>query len=165
MSEVFERELRRIFEGDHDVIARVSRPLCDEDSRAYELFFDYPFLVSRGAGSMGIDLLAIRGKIVLPIEVKSTKHEQIYFNKREVEQLKVYKETAISCNIPVLYALRRKGGKKGERWAFFAVDGVRPPDIFLPVLPLSRNGNEMMRFSDGMLLSEMIRSFYMAGFL
>ena len=75
MSSSYERELRRVLSGDEKTINSITRS-CDQLEKLQILsVMDKPFLVVRAAGS-GMegsgDLVALRGDICFPIEVKST---------------------------------------------------------------------------------------------
>ena len=123
-----------------------------------------PFLVVRAAGS-GIegsgDLLALRGDICFPIEVKSSKEAKLYLSGRTVEQYNslVY-EGNRSCLMP-LYAYRLKG-VRGDSWRIFRVETetlhgkLRKLEPSIPSLPLTRNGKPYLNWKDGLPLNEFI---------
>ncbi len=123
-----------------------------------------PFLVVRAAGS-GIegsgDLLALRGDICFPIEVKSSKEARLYLSGRTVEQYNslVY-EGNRSCLMP-LYAYRLKG-VRGDSWRVFRVETetlhgkLRKLEPSIPSLPLTRNGKPYLNWEDGLPLNEFI---------
>ena len=123
-----------------------------------------PFLVVRAAGS-GIegsgDLLALRGDICFPIEVKSSKESKLYLSGRTVEQYNslVY-EGNRSCLMP-LYAYRLKG-VRGDSWRIFRVKTetlhgkLRKLAPSIPDLPLTRNGKPYLNWNEGMELNEFV---------
>ena len=123
-----------------------------------------PFLVVRAAGS-GIegsgDLLALRGDICFPIEVKSSKDAKLYLSGRTVEQYNslVY-EGNRSCLMP-LYAYRLKG-VRGDSWRIFRVKTetlhgkLRKLAPSIPDLPLTRNGKPYLNWNEGMELNEFV---------
>jgi len=127
----YERELRDILEGDEEAIADATKTTDGYVTEQYERFKDNPFLVSRGAGSLGVDLLAVRGPISLMIEVKSSKDSTIYLSdqKRLQEQREDIERTAKQCQVVPLYAYRLKG-RRGQKWKLFTLDiydDLNPP--------------------------------------
>ena len=75
----YERELRRLLEGDRAALADFGKSLSVEESAAYESVLGRPFLVIRAAGSFGSDLVALRDDFSFPIEVKSSRERTIRF--------------------------------------------------------------------------------------
>ena len=118
----------------------------------------------RAAGS-GIegsgDLLALRGDICFPIEVKSSKESKLYLSGRTVDQYNslVY-EGNRSCLMP-LYAYRLKG-VRGDSWRIFRVKTetlhgkLRKLAPSIPDLPLTRNGKPYLNWNEGMELNEFV---------
>ena len=76
MSGVYERELRSVLAGERKGVVAITRS-CTEVERARAMqVCQRPFLVVRapGSGSEGTgDILALRGDMCMPIEVKSSK--------------------------------------------------------------------------------------------
>src|SRR4030067_3048695 len=70
MGRIFERELKGILSANDDVLARVTKTCDSAERTAYMRIRQRPFMVIRGAGSLGVDLVAIRSDLSLPIEVK-----------------------------------------------------------------------------------------------
>ena len=81
MASQYERELRAVLAGIPKGVQAVTRS-CDDIAKARAMqVIDRPFLVVRAAGS-GMegsgDLLALRGDLCFPIEVKSSKESKLY---------------------------------------------------------------------------------------
>lgn len=157
MSERYERELRDIFKGEVDTIDKLVKTMDDESAGMYYLLDEFPFYVLRGAGSLGIDILAIRKGVYIPIEVKSGKGDTKYFGEYEREQADRYVIVSNRCSMPVLYAYRQKG-RHGEKYSLFgmiteATDEVFP---FVPKIQKTDRMNRILRFDHGMTLSSFL---------
>ncbi len=164
MSSKYERELRQVFAGLAKGVDAIIKSCSEVEKAKMRLIEKRPFLVVRAAGS-GIegsgDLLALRGDICFPIEVKSSKEPKLYLSGRTVEQYNalVY-EGNRSCLMP-LYAYRLKG-VRGDSWRIFRVETdtlhgkLRKLAPSLPSLPLTRNGKPYLNWNDGMPLNEFI---------
>ncbi len=123
-----------------------------------------PFLVVRAAGS-GIegsgDLLALRGDICFPIEVKSSKDAKLYLSGRTVEQYNSLVYEGNRSSLMPLYAYRLKG-VRGDSWRIFRVKTetlhgqLRRLAPSIPSLPLTRNGKPYLNWESGMELNEFI---------
>ena len=83
MTSQYERELRHVLAGIPAGVEAVIKSCSVEEKERMRLVLNRPFLVVRAAGS-GIegsgDLLALRGDISFPIEVKTTKGKKIYLS-------------------------------------------------------------------------------------
>ena len=79
MTSKYERELRHVLAGIPAGVEAVIKSCSIEEKERMRLVINRPFLVVRAAGS-GIegsgDLLALRGDISFPIEVKTTKERR-----------------------------------------------------------------------------------------
>ena len=163
MGRIFERELKGILRADADMLVRVTKT-CDEDEKAaYYRINERPFMVIRGAGSLGVDLVAIRSDVSFPIEVKSSVHDVLRFSRSEKLAIQA-QEMIDDCNrvglIPI-YAFRYKR-RRGDAWRIFTMD-VKPVNARLklvhsrlPKIAPSKEGNLIMRWHDGMPLSKFI---------
>ncbi|MGC8860993.1 MAG: Holliday junction resolvase [Thermoplasmata archaeon] len=156
----YERELKRLLEGDPDQVNRYIRinGLSGSGASALRYQIKNPFFVVRSAGSRSLDLLAVRSRLILPIEIKSTSSETVNFtdsngrNQRQFQQLRTLVERS---GLVLFYALRLKSGD-GEPWRFF----VSREDRFwswVPAVVLTKNGNVVLKWSDGIPLSEFLR--------
>ena len=76
---IYERELRRIFSGDMDFIIKFTKSFLERERMSYASIVENPFVVVRAAGSLGVDLIALRHDFSFPIEVKSSKFKTLRF--------------------------------------------------------------------------------------
>lgn len=159
----YERELKRLLEGDMAELARMKKTCNASECQAYEVMEKYPFMVIRGAGSFGTDLVALRGELSFPIEVKSSKHPKVYLSQpRLKEQLEIFLEECGKANTFPIYAFRLKG-QKGDTWRVFTIklDDLRYFSRILnrkiPSLRETPGGNYVMEWAEGMPLSELLR--------
>ncbi len=117
----YERELKQILRGDKEKIDDVTNSCRDNIRNSYYTFKYNPFLVVRGAGSLGVDLIAIRGEFSLLLEIKSSKQSTINLSgKRLKEQKRDIISLAIETDVVPLYCFRMKN-KRGERWSIFTI--------------------------------------------
>ena len=98
MTSQYERELRHVLAGIPTGVEAVIKSCSVEQKERMRLVLRRPFLVVRAAGS-GIegsgDLLALRGDLSFPIEVKTTKSTLLSLvlgKAKEVESLENIKE-------------------------------------------------------------------------
>ncbi len=163
MGRIFERELKGILRADPDMLVRVTKT-CDEDERtAYYRIKERPFMVIRGAGSLGVDLVAIRSDMSLPIEVKSSISDVLRFSRSEKLAIQA-QEMMDDCRrvgLMPIYAFRYKR-QRGDAWRIFTLDvgpiNGRLKVVYtrLPKIAPSKEGNLIMRWHDGMPLSKFI---------
>ena len=164
MSSSYERELRRVLSGDEKTINSITRS-CDQLEKLQILsVMDKPFLVVRAAGS-GMegsgDLVALRGDICFPIEVKSTKSKKLYLSGRtKTQYLSMLKEGEKTGLMP-LYAHRLKG-VRGDSWRIFRVETSNLKGKLsilarrIPKLPISNQGNPMIDWEQGLPLHKFL---------
>ena len=152
----YERELRDILRGEHE---EHTKSLTVEKKRIYDILKDKPFLIVRGAGSLGYDLIAMRGNVYLPIEVKTSKAKTIYFSddERLTEQIEEYIRLSELCDIPSVYA-RRMNGIRGERWELFRINSETANNLLwlIPPIPTTAKGSRKLPWGSGLPLSEFI---------
>lgn len=163
MSSKYERELKGIFEGDKERIKKMTKTVSDDVREIYEMCVDNPFMVVRGAGSLGIDLVVLKEGIGFTLEVKSNKNDKIYIGNsgRLYEQYVVFREQAEKSQTPTGYAFRRKSGGHGERWSICDIgngmlNNIVSDGVEIPSMPKTVHGNRYMSYDDGMLLSRFI---------
>ena len=154
----YERELRSVLAGEISGVRAVTRS-CSEIERARAMqVVQRPFLVVRapGSGSEGTgDILALRGDMCFPIEVKSSKSDRIYLSGRTMAQYKSLKSTGERCGLLPLYAFRLKG-VRGDSWRIMRVDvdgltgKLRHLARSIPALPLTSRGSPHLNWHDGM---------------
>ena len=158
MGTSYERELRSVLAGEIKGIRAVTRS-CSEVERAKAMrVVRRPFLVVRapGSGSEGTgDLLALRGDVCFPIEVKTSKSKRIYLSGRTMDQYKSLKSTGEKCGLLPLYAFRLKG-VRGDSWRIMKVEvegltgKLRHLSRSIPALPLSSRGTPHLDWEAGM---------------
>jgi len=156
----YERELRAVLAGELNGVRAVTRS-CNEVERARAMqVIERPFLVVRapGSGSEGTgDILALRGDMCFPIEVKSSKSDKIYFSGRTRNQYIALKSTGEACGLLPLYAFRLKG-VRGDSWRLMKVDvegltgKLRHLSRSIPKLPLTSRGMPYLNWTAGMPL-------------
>lgn len=120
--DVYERELKALLTGEQKAVSKMIKT-CDEAERAaYESMIDQPFLVIRAAGSLGVDLVALRWDFSFPVEVKSSEKDVLYMSRSErlTEQIERMIETCNKSHIIPIYAFRLKG-VKGDPWRIFTI--------------------------------------------
>ena len=170
MSSVYERELKGILGGEEDMLRKITKSCPPDQAAGYLKARDRPFLVVRGAGSLGVDLVALRGDVSFPIEVKSASKELIHFadgSKRNQEQaLQMSKECSRASVIP-LYAFRLKGGPRGDPWRVMTLPTANlPPRISvlyerIPKVETTAAGNYVLRWQNGLPLAKFVE--YLCG--
>lgn len=165
MSSVYERELKGLLGGEEEVIRKITKTTPPEVTASYLKARQRPFLVVRGAGSLGVDLVALRGDVSFPIEVKSASNDVIRFsdaggrNGDQAEQM--MRECSRASVIP-LYAYRLKGGPRGDPWRVLTLPTANlPPRIAvlydrLPKVEKTEKGNWVLRWQTGMPLSRFV---------
>lgn len=160
MTGVYERELRSVLAGERKGVVAITRS-CTEVERARAMqVCQRPFLVVRapGSGSEGTgDILALRGDMCMPIEVKTSKTDKIYLSGRTKDQYDALKTTGERCGLLPLYAFRLKG-VRGDSWRVMKVPvngltgKLRVLSRSIPNVPLTRNGSPYLNWHDGMPL-------------
>jgi Holliday junction resolvase len=164
MSSAYERELKGILSGEEDVLRKVTRTTDPEATKNLWKSTARPFLVVRGAGSLGVDLVALRGDVSFPIEVKSAAKELIHFSDgsgRNNEQAEEMRRECSRASVIPLYAFRLKG-VHGDAWRVFTLptDNL-PPRIQvlydrLPKVAKSPGGSYILRWEEGLALNRFI---------
>ncbi len=164
MASQYERELRSVLAGVPKGVEAVTRS-CDAIAKASAMkVIDRPFLVVRAAGS-GMegsgDLLALRGDLCFPIEVKSSKKSKLYLSGRTWDQYLAMVYEGERCDLMPLYAYRLKG-VRGDSWRIFRVEVGKLSGRLglltrrIPALPKSRNGKPFLDWDKGMPLHKFI---------
>ena len=160
MGSLYERELRAVLAGEPDGVRAVTRS-CNpsEKARAMQVI-RRPFLVVRAAGS-GVggagDLLAIRGDVSFPIEVKANKERRIYLSGRTLNQYEELKRAGEACGLLPIYAYRLKG-VRGDSWRILRVETTSLQGRLavianrIPALPLTRNSRPYLDWEAGLPL-------------
>lgn len=164
MASQYERELRAVLIGSPEGVRAVTRSCnASEKARAMQVI-RRPFLVVRAAGS-GVagagDLLAVRGDIAFPIEVKTTKDKKVYLSGRTLEQYLDLKKEGERCGLMPIYAMRLKG-VRGDSWRIFKVETTNlsgTPSIIartIPSFPLTKNKRPYLNWDEGLPLHKFL---------
>jgi len=164
MSSSYERELRGVLSGNQKNIQAVTRSCTPLEKTQTMMVINRPFLVVRAAGS-GMegsgDLVALRGDICFPIEVKSTKSKKIYLSGRTKDQYDSMLKEGERSELMPLYAHRLKGSR-GDSWRIFRVETSNLKGKLailarrIPKLPISNQGNPMIDWEQGLPLHRFI---------
>lgn len=164
MASAYERELRAVLAGSPDGVRAVTRS-CTEVQRARAMqVIERPFLVVRAAGS-GMDgsgdLLALRGDICFPIEVKTRADKKVYISGQMMNQYEAMRAIGEKCGLMPLYAHRLKG-VRGDSWRIFRIDteNLSGPLAALsrriPTLPLTKTGKPHLDWDQGLPLHQFL---------
>ena len=160
----FERELKGILQGDRKILDRVVKGCDDYERENYLSIGKRPFMVVRAAGSFGVDLVAIRSNLALPIEVKSSSSKKITFSHssgKAQEQAERMKADCERAGVIPLYAFRLKG-YRGDAWRVLALDveGIEGVAGLLyeriPKVHITSHGGYVLNWEEGMKLSDFL---------
>ncbi len=161
----YERELRTLLEGDPSAVRTYARALPATERSEFEQLIDEPFLVVRGAGSLGFDLVAMRWSLSFPIEVKASSEPVIHFTAasgRANAQLAAHRAAIAKVGLSVLYAYRRIGLRSTESWRIFRGSEANSVGVLglvcrgLPPVSTTREGNGVLRWDEGQDLSRFL---------
>lgn len=165
MSSQYERELKYILEGDAKILTKITKTCSSLEKDNYFCVQSKPFAVVRAAGSLGVDLVALRGDVSFLIEIKSSVESTLHFSsvggKLQEQAEKMCKTCEKTKTLPV-YAFRLKG-QRGDSWRLYTmdVDGLEGRIALLhrrlPKLGKSKSDNYIMRWTEGLPLSEFLR--------
>ncbi len=161
----YERELRTVLEGDPATVRAYARGLPPGARTEFERLVDHPYLVVRGAGSLGFDLVALRRDFAFPIEVKASSEAVIRFTAasgRANAQLEAHRRAVARVGLTVIYAYRRIGLRGEEPWRLYVAGAVPSSGVLgtvcrrLPPVNSTREGNAILRWEEGQPLSEFL---------
>lgn len=164
-SSAYERELRALLEGDPTAVRSYARALAPEARAPFERLIGEPFLVIRGAGSLGFDLVALRREFAFPLEVKASADDVIRFTAasgRADAQLAAHRRAVGRVGLTVLYAYRRLGRRSEEPWRIFLAGSAPDWGVLkvicrrLPPVSSTRDGHGILRWAEGMPLSRFL---------
>ena len=162
--DTYERELKALLAGDEKAVAKMVKTYNSMETAAYNSMLREPFLVIRAAGSLGVDLVALRWDFSFPIEVKSSADPVMHFSRsqRLIEQADTMPGECNRCHLVPIYAFRLKSFR-GDPWRVFTIpcdhEYKGKHSILyrrLPKLDVSSSGNYIMRWEDGMKLSDFL---------
>lgn len=160
--DTYERELKALLAGEPKAIAKMVKTCDAMETANYNSMLVDPFLVIRAAGSLGVDLVALRWDFSFPIEVKSSCEDVLHFskNQRLSEQADMMLNECCRSHLVPIYAYRLKS-QRGDPWRLFTIPTDhryrgRHSVLYrrLPKLEVSNSGFYIMRWEDGMKLSD-----------
>lgn len=161
----YERELRTLLEGEPSAVRSYARALPPSERKEFERLIREPFLVIRGAGSFGFDLVAMRWSLSFPIEVKASSEPVIRFTAasgRANAQLAAHRAAIAKVGLSVVYAFRRIGLRSAEPWRVYRGSDAPTPGVLglicrgLPPMSSTRDGNAALRWEEGQELSKFL---------
>ena len=150
--DTYERELKALLAGDEKAVAKMVKTCNAMETAAYN------------TGSLGVDLVALRWDFSFPIEVKSSSDQVLHFSRsqRLIEQADTMLGECKRCHLVPIYAFRLKGFR-GDPWRVFTIPTDhefkgRHSVLYrrLPKLEVSNSGNYIMRWEEGMKLSDFL---------
>lgn len=164
----YERELKSVLQGEPEALKRYRRyAQSAEELTLLNSMGQRPFLVVRAAGSHGFDLVALRDRVVLPIEVKCSGQTRIPFaaaSGRSQEQFAVLRQQTRRSGLLLLYAYRLLGGGERDPWRLFL--GEAPVEDHnryakmiaaqLPPVATTIHGNPVLRWEEGKSLLQFL---------
>lgn len=160
---VYERELKGILHGDFDALTKACNSCNAEERESLMKIKEKPFAVIRGAGSLGFDLMAMRGDVSFPIEVKASKSKTLRFSKstRIREQADYIAKECDKAGLVPIYAYRLKS-YRGDSWRIFTLEVKKPQGVLgliydrIPKAEKTKQGYLIMRWQEGMPLHKLI---------
>ena len=161
----YERELKDLLQGDRSSVLAYSKALEPGQRETLRKITLEPFLVIRGAGSLGFDLVALRRELALPFEVKASREVTIHFSAasgRADEQLAAHRAAVERVGLVAIYAYRRLGYRDGDPWRLFAATQVPRRGVLgflaasLPPVETTREGNAVLRWDHGLPLVKFV---------
>ena len=160
----YERELKGILEAEEKTLLKITKTCSVIEKNNYFKIKQKPFAVIRAAGSLGVDLVAARGDISFLTEVKTSFEDTLHFSRvsgKLQDQAEIMKNMCEKTKTLPIYAFRTKG-RHGDTWRIFTMEmnGLEGRTSVLhkrlPKLKKSKSGNFIMRWDEGMPLSDFI---------
>lgn len=160
---IYERELAGIFSGNGKIVTAFSKKLDQEGKDIVSGMIQKPFFVTRSAGSLGADLIAMRYDYSLIIEVKSSINDTIMFAEasgQRQDQANRLRDLCARAGLFVVYAYRIKN-VPGDPWRMFTVPAepsgrIRHLYEILPKMGETRNGNFYLKWKEGFALTRLL---------
>ncbi|MCL4306714.1 MAG: hypothetical protein M1302_00380 [Candidatus Thermoplasmatota archaeon] len=160
---IYERELSGILSGNENVITRLLKRLDPASQEALRSIISRPFFVTRSAGSLGADLIALRHDYSMIIEVKSSVNDTIMFTEasgQRQDQATRLRDLCQRAGLFVVYAYRLKS-VGGDPWRIFTIPAkpegrIRHLYEIIPDVGETRNGNFILKWAEGMPLTKLI---------
>jgi len=163
-SSQYERELKGILEGEDKILSKITKTCQAMEKYNYSKICDKPFAVIRAAGSLGVDLVAVRGDISFLVEIKASVENTLHFSSvggKLQRQAETMREVCEKTRTLPIYAFRLKS-HRGDSWRIFTmgVDGLEGRASVLhrrlPRLRRSKSDNFIMKWGEGLPLSDFI---------
>ncbi|WP_010916282.1 hypothetical protein [Thermoplasma volcanium] len=159
---VYEREIRDILSGRAQAVEKYAQRVGENGSTVRSLITS-PFFVTRAAGSLGADIIAIRHDISMVIEVKSSIRSYLAFSEasgKKQDQAERLSEMVNRAGIFLVYAFRLKNAS-GDPWRLFTVPGnptgrMKTLYELIPTLYKTKDGNYVMKWDNGLPFTEFI---------
>ena len=146
------------------LVTKITKTCNTLERDGYLRIHEKPFTVVRAAGSFGVDLVALRGDISFLIEVKTSINNTIHFSsisgKLQEQAERMRSECEKTRTLPI-YAFRLKN-YRGDSWRIFTLEvnslegRIKVLHNRLPKLSSSKDGNFIMRWKDGLPLSDFV---------
>ncbi len=160
---IYERELASLLAGREDQIKRFSKKLDETERGIISSLISKPFYVTRSAGSLGADLIALRSDFSFVIEVKSSISDTLMFTEASGQRQEQAERLMANCaraGLFVIYAFRIKNAS-GDPWRIFStpsqpVGRMRQLYDRIPKIGMTKNGNFFLKWRDGMPLIKII---------
>lgn len=135
-----------------------------EDRYLVSSIKEKPFYVTRSAGSLGADLIALRHDFSMVIEVKSSLKKTISFSEasgKRQEQAERLSRECSNSGLFLTYAFRLKG-VRGDGWRFYCVEGAPKGKQLLlynllPRVMSTRGNNYYIKWDEGLPLVKLIK--------
>lgn len=171
---IYEREIKSILSGNEKIINKIGLFFPPEVINNFRLIKKIPFIVIRGAGSLGFDLVALRGEFAFPIEVKCSSSDTIRFSTasgRLEKQANIYIKQCIRSRLVPIYIYRKKSQEKRldyDPWRLFTLQlsslelTGRSKLIYerIPKISETVYGYKIVRWSEGLPLNKFIEYIY-----
>ena len=123
----YERELKGILEGEDKVLSKITKTCPTIERINYLKIHDKPFAVIRAAGSLGVDLVAVRGDISFLVEIKSSVENKIHFSSvggKLQKQAEIMRDICEKTKTLPIYAFRLKN-YRGDSWRIFTMTACK----------------------------------------
>ena len=160
----YERELKFILHGDEEFIRKKIKAMDSDTHFNYLKILEQPFIVIRAAGSLGVDLVAVRGDISFPIEVKFSSKKLIHLSNTQhlIQQAEELREECQRAKMFPIYAHRLKGVRGEDPWRIstIEIDGLsgknKTLNRMIPKAHVTKAGHIALKWDTGMPLNKFI---------
>ncbi|MEM0155739.1 MAG: hypothetical protein QW597_03950 [Thermoplasmataceae archaeon] len=160
---IYERELATLLAGNPTYIHKLYRSSGEESISIMQTLENRPFYVTRAAGSLGADLIALRNDLSMVIEVKSSVKPVLMFTEasgQRQEQAERLQEKCSRSGLFITYAFRLKN-HHGDPWRLFSIPGDPKGNLrfiygILPKVQKTREGNFALHWEEGIPLTKFV---------